>query len=271
MHRLSPRHVQAFGGFICGGDGELFEYRRMVDIESFFNFAGADPGHFNGGSRWQSACNFVDACNATAEQGPSELPRAVEQVLIALLDLREFSSVEQRALAVDKVNEALRGIPVTVRIAADGTPQVVSTRRSREQSLLDEQIHTVFGDALKDSQLHAAREHYAKARRYIYGRDPDYENAAKEAVCSIESLATVLTGAPDLPKALKKAAGAGHIPHAIAEMVVKLYAYRGDEPGVGHGQPDLPDVSRQEAELILNVAGAIGSYLKAALETAEPK
>jgi len=259
--RLSPRQVQTIGGFICGGD-EAFEYRRMVDIEEFFVFTGAEPGPFDSGSRWQTACGFIDACQATSEQGASELPRAVEQVLVALLDPREFASDERHVLAVEKVNEALRGIPVAVRPATDGTPQVVSTRRTREQSLLDEQIHTVFGDALKDSQLRAAREHYAKAKRYIYGAEPDYPNAAKEAVCSIESLAVVLTGAADLPKALRKAANAGHIPQPIAEMVVKLYAYRGDEPGVSHGQAEIPDVTPQEAELILNVAGAVGNFLK---------
>ena len=67
--------------------------------------------------------------------------------------------------------------------------------------------------------------------------------------------------------ALKKAAGAGRLPKPIAEMIIKLYAYRGDEPGVSHGQAELPDGSRQEAELILNVAGAVRSYLKSALQT----
>ncbi len=268
MLRLSPRQVQTIAGFICGGgDADAFDYRRMVDILGFIEFTGAAFGTYAlGSSRWNTACNFIDACQSTAEQGSSELPRAIEQVLVALLDPREFSSDEMRALAVEKVKDALRGIPVTIRLATDGIAQIVSTRRTREQSLLDEQIHTVFGDALKDSQLRAAREHYAKAKRYIYGADPDYPNAAKEAVCSIESLAVVLTGAPDLPKALKKATNTGHIPHPISEMTTKLYAYRGDEPGVGHGQAELPDVTRQEAELILNVAGAIGSYLKSALQ-----
>jgi hypothetical protein len=256
--------VQTIAGFICGGD-ETFEYRRMVDIEEFFVFTDAEPGPFDGGSRWQTACGFVDACQATSEQGASELPRAIEQVLVAVLDPREFSSEDRHALAVGKVNEVLRGITVAVRLAADGTPQVVSTRRTREQSLLDEQIHTVFGEMLKDSELRAAREHYAKAKRYIYGAEPDYPNAAKEAVCTIESLAVVLTRTSDLPKALKKAANAGHIPRPIAEMVTKLYAYRGDQPGVSHGQAEIPDVTRQEAELILNVVGAVGNFLKSAL------
>jgi hypothetical protein len=266
--RLSPTQVQKIGGFICGAneDDYPFDYRRMVDIESFFRFTGVDPGPFQGGSRWQTACDFVDACNATAEQGTSELPRAVEQVLVALLDPREFSSDERHSQAVEMVKETLRGIPVTVHVAADGTSQIVSTRRTREQSLLNEQIHTVYGETVNDAELRAAREHYAKAKRYIYGSEPDYPNAAKEAVCSIESLAVVLTGAADLPKALRKAASAGYIPSPISEMVIKLYAYRGDEPGVSHGQAETPDVTRHEAELILNVAGAVGNYLKSAIQ-----
>jgi hypothetical protein len=54
---------------------EAFEYQRMVDIEEVFVFTGAQPGPFEGGSRWQTACGFIDACQATSEQGASELPR----------------------------------------------------------------------------------------------------------------------------------------------------------------------------------------------------
>jgi hypothetical protein len=65
-------------------------------------------------------------------------------------------------------------------------------------------------------------------------------------------------------------ASAGHVPAPISELVIKLYADRGDEPGVGHGQATIPDVTRSEAELILNLAGAVGNYLKTAIQVDEP-
>lgn len=75
----------------------------------------------------------------------------------------------------------------------------------------------------------------------------------------------MLSGAAGLPKPLRKAAKEDHFLQPISEMAIKLHAYRGDEPGIGHRQAEMPNVTRQEAELILNVAGAVGNYLKSAL------
>jgi hypothetical protein len=195
------------------------------------------------------------------------LSTETEKVIASVLDGREFSSEDRRDEGLLKVNELLRGIPVEARVATDGTTQVVSTRQTRGQRVLDEQIHTVFGETISDASLSASRTHYAKAQRYLMAADPDYENAAKEAVSSIESLVKVLTGESSYARAIRKATDAGLIPRPIDDVAIKLFAYRGNEPGVAHGSADTPNVTAEEAQLVYNLAGALGAYLVVALRT----
>jgi hypothetical protein len=167
------------------------------------------------------------------------------------------------------VREALAGLPIEV--VADKTAQIElrSTRRDQARRVLDEQIHTAFGAVLAAEALDSARRHYGKAKGFLEGREPDYENSCKESVCTIESLVTAMTGERDLPTAVKKAAREGLIPRPLDDMIIKIYAYRGNEPGVGHGQAAAPTVRRAEAELLFDLAAALGRYLRVAL-TAKP-
>jgi hypothetical protein len=262
--RLSPRQIQALASCICGDEeAAAFDYRRFVDIESFITFTGARVGDLpaSGMSRWNYACSFIEACQGVEKEGSSGLTREVEKVIEALLDLREFSSESRRDEALLKVNQILTGVPVETRVGADGSVQVVSTRRSRVQGLLDKQIHTVFGAVIDDSALGASRTHYAKAKRYLEAAQLDYENSAKESVSSVESLVKTLTGESDYTKAIKKATNAGLIPRPIDDIAIKLFAYRGNEPGVAHGAADTPDVTKEEAELVFNLAAALATFL----------
>ena len=144
-------------------------------------------------------------------------------ILGALLDLREFPSEDQRDAALLRVNEILRGIPVGARIADDGSVEIVSTPQTRSQRVLDEQIHTVFGEAISESTLDASRTHYAKARRHVTAANPDYENAAKEAVTSLESLVVTLTGESDYTRAIRKAA----LRRPIDELAMSVFGHSG--------------------------------------------
>jgi hypothetical protein len=267
--RLSPRQTQAIAGFICG-EAVPWEYRRMVDIESFVRFTGTGIDHDPlAGSRFKSALAFVEEAEADPQAGASGLTRNTESVLVALLDQREFESDERHRDAVQVVREALGGLPIDVRFDDTGQIEIVSTRRDRTRRLLDEQIHTAFGTVLTSGDLSAARRHYGKAKGFLEGRDPDYENSCKESVCTIESLVTAITGEANLPAAIKKASREGLIPRPLDDMIIKIYAYRGNEPGVGHGHAAAPAVRRAEAELLFDLAAAIGRYLRIVL-TAEP-
>jgi hypothetical protein len=264
--------VQALAGCVCGDDpSEYFGYRRHVDIDDFFAFTGVEVNEPEpeGLSRWNRAAWFIDRCQRSEQSGSSGLPTNIEAFLRALLDRREFDSEDGHDRALLHVNEILRGMPVEIRAVPCGAVEVVSTTRTQAQEVLDAQIHTVFGVALADSELDAARTHYAKAKRYLEAAVPDYENAAKEAVSSVESLVRALTAEKDYTAAIKGATRAGLIPRPLDDIAIKLYAYRGNEPGVAHGSPEAPAVKKAEAELVFNLAGALGAYLAVALR-AEP-
>ena len=273
VHRLSPRQIQSLATLVCGRQNEDWdtptEYRTMVDIESFTQFTGIGITLDSTGlSRWNYARSFIELVQQTErEEGGSGLGRQTEMLIEALLDVREFPSEDQRDGALLRVNQILTGLPAEARVASDGSVQVVSTTQTRAQRVLDEQIHTVFGAVISDSALAASRVHYAKAHKYLTAADPDYENAAKEAVSSVESLVKALTGETDYVRAIKKATDAGLIPRPIDDIAIKLYAYRGNEPGVAHGSAAAPEVTEADARLIYNLAGALGAYLAERLRT----
>jgi hypothetical protein len=264
MLRLSPSQIRALAGCITGDVGdEAFAYRTKADIESFIEFTGAEYAIWGGMdlSRADHTIAFIEAAQATGREGESGLCTEVEKIIVALMDRREFSSDKAHAGAVERMNEILKGLPVEVRVATDGTIGVASTLRTQAQRVLDEQIHTVFGEVVAGSKLAAARTHYAKAKRYLAGPDPDYENAAKESVLAVESLVVTLTGESDFTKAIRKATNNGLVPRPLDEIAMKLYAYRGNEPGVAHASAAVPDVDQLEAELIFNLSGALSAYL----------
>jgi hypothetical protein len=45
-------------------------------------------------------------------------------------------------------------------------------------------------------------------------------------------------------------------------VIEKLYAWRGNEPGVAHGSKELPTVTRADAQFALNMAAAVNLYLR---------
>jgi hypothetical protein len=261
MGKLSPRQVDELANRICGGDGP-FDYRTAHQLDQFFDFCEIDTTDA-GGSRFYFTQEVVARANRSSA-GPSGLPVDLETIVRTVLDAREFKDPSQHGDAVDDLAELLRpaGIHVEFR-----DPDVVlrSSRKSKSQRVLEEQIHTVFGTTLDDEALSAARAHYRKAKRYVEGPEHDYENACKEAICTIEAIVLTMAGGGDLVRELRRLAREDRIPSPICEMVIKLYAYRGDEPGISHAGVQPPEVGRAEAELLFNLAGSIGAYLRAKL------
>lgn len=215
------------------------------------------------GSRSQFTIGVLRAANSD-QLDSSGLPEGIRKVVSALLDPREYSTPQQHADACDEVAELLR--PAGVLLERSGeTVELRISNLPKSASVLDKQIHTIFGAQLTDEALSAARVHYRKAERYTRGPNPDYENACKESVCTIESIVLALSPGVDFVKTIRGLSSNGVISAPIGEMVIKLYAYRGDEPGVTHGGPNTPAVGAIEAELLFNLAGALGAYFRAKL------
>ena len=117
---------------------------------------------------------------------------------------------------------------------------------------------------LKGGEFQGADQHFEKAIRALNIRPlPDVENCIKDAVSAIESVGRVIVGDDKalLDDIIKNAVTIGAIPKPLDHTFLKVYAYRGNEPGVAHGSVDLSKVTEAEAELILAMSAAMIIYL----------
>ena len=116
--------------------------------------------------------------------------------------------------------------------------------------------------ALADQRLSSARKHFSKSLRHFRDRkEPDLQNAVKEAVCAVEAAAKEL-----FPEA--KAATLGDfiswatnndrrlIPRTIAQTFSGLYGFRNSGEGVSHGAATGGIVTPELAEYVLGVAAS---------------
>lgn len=120
-------------------------------------------------------------------------------------------------------------------------------------------------DLLDVGRYPGAAHHLSRAREFIHAANPDFSNAAKEAVNAVESVCKTILNAPDatLGDCIKRLRRDKVVPGEVARILESLYAYRNSTPGVGHGGLDIPEVSVEEAMLILGVAAEGITYLDA--------
>lgn len=115
---------------------------------------------------------------------------------------------------------------------------------------------------LGDPRLNDARKHFRKALQYFENpTKPDFENAVKEAVCSVEAAARQLfpyTKAKTLGEVIKKIKGSqeGQLPKPLADTITGLYGFRNTGEGVSHGGTDGGKATRYIAEYALSLAAS---------------
>lgn len=117
---------------------------------------------------------------------------------------------------------------------------------------------------LKEPEFKGADYLFEKALKAINVRlDPDVENCVKDAVAAIESVGRIIAndGNALLSNIIKDMSKTGVIPKPLDEAIQKVYAYRGNEPGVSHGLVGDPRVTVDEAEFVLAMSAAIIVYL----------
>lgn len=117
---------------------------------------------------------------------------------------------------------------------------------------------------LKEPEFKGADEHFEKAIRAINTRPrPDVENCVKDAVAACESVGRIIAKDDKalLSDIIKDMAENGVIPRPLDQVIQKLYAYRGDQPGVSHGLVGTSKVTVDEAEFVLAVSAGIIIYL----------
>jgi hypothetical protein len=195
----------------------------------------------------------VADCNRTPTGG-SGLPEGIEALVRAMLSLGEFADEAQRDAAMDVVRGIFDGYRVAIGLDDDGDVQVTKAGTDRRQKLIDDEVHTALGAVLHESDFDNAREHYLKAKQLLSRGDA--ANSIKESVCSVEAFVVTITEERDFKKALRKCG----LPRTIETMIAKLYAWRGDEPGVAHGGKVRAEAV--DAQFALNMAGVANLYLR---------
>lgn len=117
---------------------------------------------------------------------------------------------------------------------------------------------------LKEPEFKGADEHFEKALKALNTRpNPDVENCIKDAVAAVESVGRIIVNDEKalLSDIIKEMAKNKIIPKPLDEAIQKIYAYRGDQPGVAHGLVGASKVTIDEAEFVLAMSAAIIIYL----------
>ena len=117
---------------------------------------------------------------------------------------------------------------------------------------------------LKEPEFKGADEHFEKALKALNTRpNPDVENCIKDAVSAIESVGRIIVNDDKalLSDIIKDMARNKIIPKPLDEAIQKVYAYRGDQPGVAHGLVGTSKVTIDDAEFVLAMSAAIIIYL----------
>jgi tetratricopeptide (TPR) repeat protein len=117
---------------------------------------------------------------------------------------------------------------------------------------------------LKESEFKGADKHFEKALKALNTRpNPDVENCVKDAVSAIESVGRIIVNDEKalLSDIIREMAKNKTIPKPLDEAIQKIYAYRGDQPGVAHGLVGTSKVTIDEAEFVLAMSAAVIIYL----------
>jgi len=117
---------------------------------------------------------------------------------------------------------------------------------------------------LKEPEFKSADELFEKAIKALNARPkPDSENCIKDAVATVESVGKIIRNDKNvrIDNVIKDAIQKGVIPRLLGDPIIKLYAYRGNEPAIAHGGIEPSKVTEDEAEFVLAITAAIIIYL----------
>jgi hypothetical protein len=116
---------------------------------------------------------------------------------------------------------------------------------------------------LSDPRFAGPEEQFVKANQHLNKRpQPDTENCVKDAVGALEGVARIVSGQDKaiLPQIVKSHFN-GKVHTTLQIALEKVYAYRGDVGGVGHGQTKPSDLGIEEARLVLGLCADYIVYL----------
>ncbi len=107
-------------------------------------------------------------------------------------------------------------------------------------------------------------EHLKKSIQHLSNREnPDYENAVKEAVSALESLANLILGerGETLTSLRQQLSSQLNLPRFVELQIKELYNWASDTPA-RHGTGDKPGlIGQEEAQLVVVQTSALVNYL----------
>lgn len=195
---------------------------------------------------WERVYDFCERLHNYLAQGTTIFSREGSEVAITRAQSQSFLAEEtQRLFDEESLGYEFR----------DGLVQ----RRGKRHTI--SQI-TRAEKALADQRLDSARKHFSKSLRHFRDRkEPDLENAVKEAVCAVEAAAKDLfpeAKAATLGDFVKWATGSERplLPKTIGQTFSGLYGFRNSGEGVSHGSTTGGVVTAELSEYVLGVAAS---------------
>ena len=117
---------------------------------------------------------------------------------------------------------------------------------------------------LQEPEYKGPAKQFNKAVGFFSQRpEPDPANCVKDAVGAIEGVARIISGEKKavLTQLLDREPFKSGMPPTLRGSIEKLYAYRGDAPGAGHGQVAESSVGIEEAEFVLGISASAIVYM----------
>jgi len=207
------------------------------------------------GLEWYQFFDFVESVGHSLQDAEAKYDDDFDS---ALLERYRFRPYRQ------SVNELFSEHRVEWRLNVEGLLEAALPKD------LEERVASTESKILTGFQ--PARQHYAKARRYILSPIKDPENSIKESVSAVESVCrTIYPSASTLGVALKEMRKDGLISSMLITVFEKFYAYANAEPAVRHGSHEPSSVLEIDAELALHVSAAFIRAIIAQYERREGK
>jgi hypothetical protein len=116
---------------------------------------------------------------------------------------------------------------------------------------------------LSDPRFAGPEQQFVKANQHLNERpNPDVENCVKDAVGAVEGVARIVSGQEKATLSqLVRSHFRGQMHQTLLDSMDKVYAYRGDVEGVGHGQTKPSGLTIDEARLVLGLCADYMVYL----------
>lgn len=139
-------------------------------------------------------------------------------------------------------------------------------QQARKQTRVPRNWH--MAEAVLIDEFMPIRYQWSKAKRFLEVQPPDYENAIKEAVNSIESALKIITGNTNatMGQLVKQV----DIDEDIQRILSQTYGLVSNKAFVRHGAIEQQQVDRYDAEFFVELAATAIIYLKNKLRTSQP-